>query len=123
MIDRKDIDKVVAGFAADSGWQSATFTTNVVATSGYDRYRLKNKILYVNMVLTINEVVGGGKPLFTLPAGYRPERTHSFPCSISDSTTTRTVQITSDGVVRIYANGTPTSSGLLIYLDFCFPID
>lgn len=123
MIDRKDIDKLAAGLAADSGWKSATYNTNVVATSGYNTYRLKNKILYVNMVLTINEVIGGGKPLFTLPEGYRPGRTHSFPCSIDNSTTTRTVQITSDGVVRLYANGTPTSSGLLIYLDFCFPID
>lgn len=108
---------------ADSGWIAATLNTNVTATGNYKTYRLIGNILYINMVLTINEAVSTNKTLFTLPTGYRPNRGHSFPCSISNATSTRTVQFTSDGAVKFYANGTSTGSGLMIYLDFCFPID
>lgn len=123
MITKNDIEKLIAENLKDSGWQSATFATNVVATENYDKYRLIGNILYVNMVLTINEAINTSKILFTLPEEYRPARTHSFPCSIDNSTTTRTVQVTYEGKVRFDANGTPTGSGLMIYLDFCFPID
>ena len=123
MITKNDIEKLIAEKLKDSGWKAATLSTNVVASGDYKTYRLIGNILYINMVLTINEAVSSSKTLFTLPEGYRPARTHSFPCSISDSTTTRTVQVTSDGAVKFYANGATTGSGLMIYLDFNFPID
>jgi hypothetical protein len=127
MITKNDIENLIAENLKDSDWIAATLNTNVSAISAggitYDKYRIKGRILYINMILKINEAISSNKILFSLPEGYRPNRTHTFNCSILNSATVRFVQITSAGNCTFFANGTSTGSGLQIYLDFNLPLD
>lgn len=126
-ITMNDIEKLIAENLKDSDWMAATLNTNVSAISAsgitYNKYRIKGRTLYINMILTINGAISSAKILFSLPEGYRPNRTHTFNCSILNSATVRFVQITSAGNCTFFANGTSTGSGLQIYLDFNFPLD
>ena len=117
---------------ADSGWQTATISSDFVLYNSYEvvKYRKFGKMVTVSGTIKPAAVIKGSSDnvtIFTLPSGYRPPRQVAFRCQGS-GTYSWLLTITTGGVVRFsrYNDGAKyvdTSTTSWLPFDVMFFID